>query len=112
MFKNKIDELAAFLKKYPTTSIEIQGYASKVGRAEYNLNLSRHRAENVRNLLIEKGIPGDRLAIIAFGDTQLAEPGMDRVSHALNRRVTATVVGQQGMVKDEWTIFTTFPEVK
>ncbi|MFH4357056.1 OmpA family protein [Vibrio diabolicus] len=112
IFKNKIDELAAFLKKYPTTSIEIQGYASKVGRAEYNLNLSRHRAENVRDLLIEKGIPGDRLAIIAFGDTQLAEPGMDRVSHALNRRVTATVVGQQGMVKDEWTIFTTFPEVK
>ncbi|GAA5644469.1 OmpA family protein [Vibrio proteolyticus] len=111
-FKLAINELVTFLKKYPTTSIEIQGYASKVGRADYNLDLSRRRANNVRNQLITKGISRDRLTIVGFGDTHLAEMGLDDVSHALNRRVTATIVGYKGMVKDEWTIFTAFPKVE
>lgn len=111
-FKLAINELVTFLKKYPTTSIEIQGYASKVGRADYNLDLSRRRANNVRNQLITKGISRDRLTIVGFGDTHLAEMGLDDVSHALNRRVTATIVGYKGMVIDEWTIFTAFPKVE
>ncbi|CAH1558859.1 OmpA family protein [Vibrio rotiferianus] len=111
VFQRKITELTAFLKKYPTTSIEIQGYASKVGTAAYNLELSRRRASNVRNLLIKQGISEERLTIVGFGDTHLAKLGTDDVSHALNRRVTATVIGHKGMVKDEWTIFTTFPKV-
>lgn len=112
VFKLAINELVTFLKKYPTTSIEIQGYASKVGRADYNLDLSRRRANNVRNQLIKKGISRNRLTIVGFGDTHLAEMGLDDVSHALNRRVTATIVGYKGMVKDEWTIFTAFPKVE
>ena len=111
VFQHKIAELAIFLKKYPTTSIELQGYASKVGRAGHNLDLSVRRANNVRNLLIEKGIDSERLKIVGFGDTHLAVLSLDEVSHALNRRVTATVVGHKGMVKDEWTIFTTIPKV-
>jgi len=110
-FQQKITELATFLKKYPTASIEIQGYASKVGSTTYNLDLSRRRASNVRNLLIKQNISEKRLTIVGFGDTHLVKLGTDDVSHALNRRVTATVIGHKGMVKDEWTIFTTFPKV-
>ena len=111
VFQRKGTELAAFLNKYPETSIEIQGYASKVGDTKYNYDLARRRAENVRNLLIEKGIDSQRLKIVSYGDTHLAALGLDEVSHALNRRVTATVIGHKGIVKNEWTIFTTIPKV-
>ncbi|HAS64382.1 MAG TPA: hypothetical protein DCS35_18540 [Vibrio sp.] len=111
VFQQKITELTTFLKKYSNTSIEIQGYASKVGTANYNLGLSHRRASNVRTQLIENGISGERLTIVGFGDTHLAKLGIDNASHALNRRVTATVIGHKGIVKDEWTIFTAFPKV-
>ncbi|MEF1164315.1 OmpA family protein, partial [Vibrio parahaemolyticus] len=62
--------------------------------------------------LLSYGIEPNRVRIIGFGDIHLAEQGTDQVSHALNRRVTASVVGYKGKVKKEWTIFTTLPEAE
>ncbi|PFG56204.1 outer membrane protein OmpA-like peptidoglycan-associated protein [Vibrio sp. ES.051] len=110
IFSKQILELSNFLKEYPDTSIEIQGYASKTGSAEHNLDLSKRRAENVRKELLSNGISGSRVAIVGYGDTVLATQGTDEISHALNRRVTATVIGYKGEVKKEWTVFTTLPK--
>ncbi|HDM8224341.1 TPA: OmpA family protein [Vibrio campbellii] len=110
VFRRQIRELSEFLKEYPNTSIELQGYASKVGGSEHNLDLSKRRANNVRTALVEYGIDSDRVRIVGFGDTHLAQQGTDEVSHALNRRVTASVIGYKGEIKKEWTIFTTLPK--
>ncbi len=110
IFSKQIRDLSAFLKEYPSTSIELQGYTSITGTDEYNLDLSKRRAENVRQELIKNGISPNRLRIVGFGETKLASFGTDEVSHALNRRVTATVVGYKGEVKKEWTIFTALPK--
>ena len=72
--------------------------------------MSKRRAENVRQELIKNGISPNRLRIVGFGETKLASFGTDEVSHALNRRVTATVIGYKGEVKKEWTIFTALPK--
>ncbi len=53
----------------------------------------------MRDALLSYGIEPNRVRIIGFGDTHLAEQGTDQVSHALNRRVTASVVGYKGKVK-------------
>ncbi|TOA19777.1 hypothetical protein CGK31_23625 [Vibrio parahaemolyticus] len=110
VFAKQIRELSDFLKEYPSTSIELQGYASRTGGSEHNLDLSKRRAENVRKALLQNGITPERVTIVGYGDTVLATTGTDEVSHALNRRVTATVVGHKGEVKKEWTIFTTLPK--
>ncbi|CAM3070122.1 OmpA family protein [Vibrio mytili] len=110
IFTNQIRELSEFLKEYPSTSIEIQGYASRTGTAEHNLDLSKRRAQNVRQELIKNGISPSRVTIVGYGDTVLAVQGTDEVTHAQNRRVTATVVGHKGAVEKEWTIFTTLPK--
>ncbi|MFN1583947.1 OmpA family protein [Vibrio rotiferianus] len=110
IFSKQIRDLSAFLKEYPSTSIELQGYTSITGTDEYNLDLSKRRAENVRQELIKNGISPNRLRIVGFGETKLASFGTDEVSHALNRRVTATVIGYKGEVKKEWTIFTALPK--
>ena len=109
-FVNQISDLSDFLKEYPTTSIELQGYTSITGTDEYNLALSKRRAESVGQELINNGISPERLSIVGFGEANLASQGADETSHALNRRVTATVVGYKGEIEKEWTIFTTLPK--
>jgi outer membrane protein OmpA-like peptidoglycan-associated protein len=106
MFLAQIREMSEFLEAYPSTSIELQGYASKVGKAEYNQKLSERRAEAVESALLDNGVSSSRVRIVGFGDTRLDELGDDEVSHAMNRKVIATVVGLKGNVKEEWSIFT------
>ncbi|EOY2075599.1 OmpA family protein [Vibrio alginolyticus] len=110
VFRRQVRELSDFLKEYPTTSIELHGYASKVGGSKHNQDLSERRARNVREALLSYDIEPSRVRIVGFGDSHLAQQGTDEVSHALNRRVTASVVGYKGEIKREWTIFTTLPE--
>ncbi|HHF2875270.1 TPA: OmpA family protein [Vibrio diabolicus] len=110
VFRRQVRELSDFLKEYPTTSIELHGYASKVGGSQHNQDLSERRARNVREALLSYNIEPSRVRIVGFGGTHLAQQGTDEVSHALNRRVTASVVGYKGEIKKEWTIFTTLPE--
>ncbi|NVD06604.1 OmpA family protein [Vibrio sp. JPW-9-11-11] len=104
-FSAQIREMAEFLESYPSTSIELQGYASKVGNADYNLALSERRAKAVEASLLANGVSSNRVRIVGFGDTQLEAYGDDEISHARNRKVVATVVGHKGDVKEEWTIF-------
>lgn len=105
-FLAQIREMSAFLEAYPSTSIELRGYASKVGKPEYNMALSERRAQSVENALLDNGVASSRVRIVGFGDTELEAFGTDEISHAKNRKVVATVVGHKGNVKEEWSIFT------
>lgn len=105
-FVRQIRDMSEFLESYPSTSIELQGYASKIGRAEYNLALSKRRAEAVQRMLINNGVSPKRVSIIGYGDTRTSGEMDDEVTQAQDRKVVATVVGHKGHVKKEWTIFT------
>ncbi|WKY59253.1 OmpA family protein [Vibrio sp. SNU_ST1] len=105
VFLGQIRQMAAFLKRYENTSIQLQGYASKVGNAEYNLKLSEKRANNVRRALISNGIPPSRAYTVGYGDVGFRDNDTE-TNHALNRKVVASVVGFKGNIKEEWHIFT------
>lgn len=109
-FQRQIDTMSDFLAEFPETSVELQGYASKVGNTQYNLKLSKRRANNVRTALLNNGIDKSRVKIVGFGDTKLTDYGNDEISHARNRKVKATVVGSYESINEEWTIFTTIPK--
>ncbi|USD33897.1 MULTISPECIES: OmpA family protein [Vibrio] len=106
VFLTQIREMADFLKVYPSTSIELQGYASKVGNHNHNMELSKERAQEVESALINNGVSHQRIKIVGFGDTNLDDSGNDEITHAKNRKVVATVIGHKGNFKKEWTIFT------
>ena len=105
-FLNQIRQMASFLKRYETTTIQLQGYASKTGNAEHNLMLSKERAANVRRALISNGIAPSRINIVGYGDSASGGINQDNISHALNRKVVASVAGFKGHIKEEWHIFT------
>lgn len=60
---------AEYLKANPDRQVVIAGYADKdTGTGEYNLSLSRRRAEAVKKVLVDKyGIAADRLIVQAQG---------------------------------------------
>jgi len=107
VFSSQIQTMSEFLKTYQSASIEIQGYTSKVGSNEYNLELSKKRAEAVEQKLLSYDIDPDRVRIVGYGESRLEDDGDDPAAHAVNRKVTATVVGLQENVVEEWTIFST-----
>jgi outer membrane protein OmpA-like peptidoglycan-associated protein len=65
--ENVIDELNSDSRLYVT----IKGYTDASGDADYNLNLSRKRAESVNEFLKSKGIGENRIKTFSYGSSQL-----------------------------------------
>src|ERR1700758_3092718 len=77
-----------WLKDHPDARFRVEGYASKTGSEEYNLNLSGQRAWWVSQLLIRKGIAADRiLLVVPWGKLYPACTEETEECHAKNRVV-------------------------
>jgi len=67
---------------------EISGHTDDTGTAEANLMLSKHRAEQVREYLLNSfSIQPEALIVAYYGDTRPAVPNTSTDNRALNRRV-------------------------
>ncbi|HEY1960712.1 MAG TPA: OmpA family protein [Polyangiaceae bacterium] len=66
--------------------VDVDGYADQIGTEEYNVELSRLRAENVKSWLIQYGV-GSRLVTHGFGDTNPRVHGKTIDQLRENRRV-------------------------
>ena len=67
---DKIDKLAGFLKEHADCNVTVCGYADKqTGNPNYNMKLSKKRAESVAEALKAKGIAADRITVDYKGDT-------------------------------------------
>ena len=65
----KLDEIAKALKENPAiASVTITGHTDRLGNTDYNLALSKRRAESVRFYLMRQGVQGDRLNIVGKGE--------------------------------------------
>ena len=72
--------------------VEIGGHTDSRGEDDVNQQLSEARANSVREYLIEKGVEGERLTSIGYGETQLLDPAETIEAHARNRRTEFKVV--------------------
>ncbi|MEZ4241540.1 MAG: OmpA family protein [Myxococcota bacterium] len=82
-----LDDAVAVLRDYPQIRrLRIEGHTDEQGPAEYNLALSRSRAEAVRTYFVEHGIAADRLSAEGFGESRPVAAGHDAASFAKNRR--------------------------
>jgi outer membrane protein OmpA-like peptidoglycan-associated protein len=72
--------------------VEIQGFASAEGGAEYNLNLSQDRAEATQRYLIGKNVPLFRISMLGLGTERPVGDNKTRAGREQNRRVEVRVM--------------------
>lgn len=82
-----LDEVVKILKDYPDYIMTIDGHTDNVGNPEKNMQLSKDRADAVKNYFITKGISSDRLMSNGYGDTKPVAPNKTAAGRAKNRRV-------------------------
>lgn len=82
-----LNRIAIVLKLYPYMMIELQGHTDFRASDQYNLDLSRQRANATRDYLLQQGVDPARMAILPLGESKLEKPGNTTVDHAYNRRV-------------------------
>lgn len=88
----ELNALVKVLNQNSDLRLLIEGHTDNQGDPEYNLELSRKRAESVQTYLIGKGISQDRLEIKGFGETSPIESNETEEGRAKNRRTTVTVL--------------------
>jgi OmpA-OmpF porin, OOP family len=89
--EEKIDKVAAFMQKYPDTTVLIQGHSDEVGTLADNMRLSERRAESVVNYLVRRGIARYRMMAAGYGDTRPVANNRTEVGRRLNRRINAII---------------------
>jgi len=83
----KIDKAVAHVIKMSGDQFELKGYTDSIGSDAYNLKLSQRRAEAVRNAMIKKGAPADRITAKGYGEASPAASNSTKAGRAENRRV-------------------------
>jgi len=91
-----LEKLADHLTKYPQHTVSIEGHASNVGKAAYNMKLSERRAIAVANSLNTKyGINSTRISSMGYGVTKPVMQGSSAEANRVNRRIEAIVTGTE-----------------
>lgn len=86
--------LADFLKKYPNRNVLIEGHTDSIGSDDYNLGLSRLRAESVKTKLVADGIDSARITTVGYGKKYPAFSNDTEAGRAQNRRVEVIILNE------------------
>ncbi len=91
--RSTLDRQAAWMKKYPSVSVTLEGHCDERGTREYNLALGERRATAAQNYLVAAGVSASRVKVVSYGKERPAVLGGNESAWAQNRR-SVTVVTQ------------------
>ena len=77
---------SAWLTRWTSTRITVEGHADARGTSEYNLALGERRSASVRDYLTSLGVPADRVSIVSMGEEQPTCVDETEACYAQNRR--------------------------
>lgn len=82
-----LSQLVELLASEPRFIVQLTGHTDNVGTSEYNLSLSKQRAETVKQFLIENGVHKNQIEVEAKGEEQPIANNATEDGRAKNRRV-------------------------
>ncbi len=88
--KNVVDAAAAAFRS-GKSGVAIAGYTDLAGSQQYNLALSKRRADAVKSALVQDGVPASVIDEQWFGKQNPRVPTADGVREPQNRRVEITM---------------------
>jgi OmpA-OmpF porin, OOP family len=87
-----LDKLIPLLRREPKAVIEIAGHTDGYGAFDYNIQLSRRRAEAVRQYFTSRGLT-NRFTAVGYGATQPLSSDKTKTGLHRNRRIELRVKG-------------------
>jgi peptidoglycan-associated lipoprotein len=84
---------AAWLQRYPSVSLIIEGHSDERGTRDYNLALSARRASAVMTYLVTMGISAARLDTVSYGKERPSCTDSAESCWEQNRRGVSTIKG-------------------
>ena len=83
----EIDRVANVMRQYPQTLIRVEGHTDSTGSEEYNMNLSRRRAQAVADLLSQRNVNTTRIELVGYGESHPVATNETEAGRLMNRRV-------------------------
>jgi outer membrane protein OmpA-like peptidoglycan-associated protein len=83
---------AQYLKEHKNLILNINGHTDSSGARVYNEMLSKKRATQVANILVDFGVPAERIKVTGYASDQ---PLVGAISHKQHRRVELDFQDQQ-----------------
>ncbi|MBN1694770.1 OmpA family protein [candidate division WOR-3 bacterium] len=97
--RENLSNLARILNKYKDTNILLEGHTDSDGSEEYNLQLSRSRANAVANYLESLQVDPTRFTIMGYGEQQPIASNETMEGKAQNRRVEVAIFANDKLKK-------------
>jgi outer membrane protein OmpA-like peptidoglycan-associated protein len=97
--KANLIDLARILNKYPDTNILMEGHTDSTGSDEYNLKLSKERAEAVAFFLAESQVSSGRFSTKGYGEAQPIATNDTAEGRQQNRRVDVAIMANDKLKK-------------
>lgn len=91
-----LDRLILVLRTAPQAIIEIGGHTDKYGASDYNVQLSRRRADAVRHYFISHGLT-NQFTAVGYGASRPLSVAQTRAGFQRNRRIELRVKGQSDL---------------
>jgi len=82
-----IDNIVAFMRKYPNVFLQIHGHTDNEGDPSVNMQLSKDRSMAAKKLIVDAGIAPGRIITMGFGDTKPIAPNTTDDGKRKNRRI-------------------------
>ena len=96
---DNLQNLARILNKYEDTNILLEGHTDSDGSEEYNLQLSRSRANSVANYLQNLNVNPTRFTIMGYGESQPVASNETVEGKQMNRRVEVAIFANDKLKK-------------
>jgi outer membrane protein OmpA-like peptidoglycan-associated protein len=90
-WRNSLRQTATVALESKFGGVNVTGHADRSGSDTYNMDLSRRRAEAVRDELVRLGVPVERIKLQWRGESQNMVTTKDGVREPQNRRAEAMV---------------------
>lgn len=86
-FYSTLDQVTATINEYRDTQVQIAGHTDSTGSDSYNQQLSERRAQAVASYFLGRGIAGNRVSTIGYGEARPVASNETADGRQQNRRV-------------------------
>jgi len=91
--KATLSKQAAWLTRYPSVRLTVEGHADERGTREYNLALGARRANAVKEFLVAQGVAAGRLETVSYGKERPICTESNEDCWSQNRRGVSVITG-------------------